>query len=93
FGAQLYADQRLIVRGPFAIVRHPMYLGVLIAALGAIPIYQTWTSVFVALNFLGLIFRARREEQTLAAEFGEQWEAYCRSVPAWIPRLRRGKKG
>lgn len=93
FGVQLYADQRLIRHGPFAMVRHPMYLGVLIAALGAILIYRTWTPVFVALNFWGLIYRARREEQTLAAEFGEQWEVYCRSVPAWIPRLRRGQKG
>lgn len=93
FGAQLYADQRLIRRGPFAIVRHPMYLGLLIAALGAILIYQTWTPVFAALNFLGLIYRARREEQILAAEFGEQWAAYCRNVSAWIPRFRRGRKG
>jgi protein-S-isoprenylcysteine O-methyltransferase Ste14 len=92
FGVQLYADQRLITRGPFAIVRHPMYLGVLIAALGAILIYRTWTPVFAALNFLGLIYRARREEQILAAEFGEQWAAYCRNVPAWIPRFRRGKR-
>jgi len=27
------------------------------------------------------------EEQALAAEFGERWQAYCRQVPAWIPRL------
>ena len=26
---------------------------------------------------------------TLAAEFGEGWEAYCRQVPAWIPRFWR----
>ncbi len=93
FGAQLYDDQRLITRGPFAVVRHPMYLGLLIAAFGAIMVYQTWTTVFVTLNFLGLVVRARREEQILAAEFGEQWEAYCRNVPAWIPRFRRRQKG
>lgn len=95
FGVQFAkrVDQRLIRHGPFAVVRHPMYLGLLIAAFGGIMVYQTWTTVFVALNFLGLVVRARREEQTLAAEFGEQWEAYCRSVPAWIPRFRRGQKG
>jgi len=31
--------------------------------------------------------RAKREEQALATEFGEQWETYCQQVPAWIPRI------
>lgn len=88
-GAQLYAGHRLITDGPFALVRHPMYLGLQIAAFGGLLIYRTWTLVFLAVTFLGLMIRARREEQVLAAEFGEQWEAYCREVPAWIPRLRR----
>jgi len=86
FGAQLYADQRLVTRGPYALVRHPMYLGILVASFGGLLLYRTWTLVFMTLNFLALIVRARREEQALAAEFGEQWEAYCRRVPAWIPR-------
>lgn len=90
FGAQLYADQRLVTRGPFAYVRHPMYLGILAASFGGLLLYRTWTLVFTTLNFLALIVRARREEQALAAEFGEQWEAYCDRVPAWLPRLRPG---
>jgi protein-S-isoprenylcysteine O-methyltransferase Ste14 len=36
--------------------------------------------------------RARREEDALKAEFGEQWQAYCKRVPMWIPRLS-GVKG
>jgi len=40
-------------------------------------------------DFLGLVLRARREEQALADEFGEQWEEYCRRVPGWIPRILR----
>ena len=88
-GAQLYADHRLVTHGPFAFVRHPMYLGVIIASAGGLLIYRTWTLVFSTVTFLGLSLRARREEQALAAEFGEQWEAYCQRVPGWIPRLRR----
>ena len=90
--AQLYIDHQLIMDGPFAHVRHPMYLGVLMAAFGGLLIYRTWALVFLAVAFLGLAVRARREEQGLAAEFGEQWEEYCERVPAWIPRLRRGKE-
>jgi len=86
FGVQLYADHQLIACGPYAFVRHPIYLGIQIAALGGLFIYRTWTLVFLALNSLGLTVRAHREEQALAAEFGEQWREYCQHVPAWIPR-------
>jgi len=86
-GAQLYANHRLITRGPFAVIRHPMYLGLILAAAGGLSIYRTWTFVFVSISFLGLVLRARREEQALAAEFGQAWQAYCQRVPGWIPRL------
>jgi len=88
-GAQLYANHRLITHGPFAVVRHPMYVGVIMASFGGLLIYRTWALVFAATTFLGLAVRARREEQALAAEFGQQWQVYCRQVPAWIPRLQR----
>jgi protein-S-isoprenylcysteine O-methyltransferase Ste14 len=89
FDVQLYADHRLITHGPFAIVRHPMYLGILLAGLGGILLYRTWTLVYIATNFLGLLVRAKREERALAAEFGETWQAYCRRVPAVLPRISR----
>jgi len=89
FGVQLNVGHRLITHGPFAFVRHPLYLGLQIAALGGLLVYRNWTFAFVLVNFLGLFIRARREEQALAAEFGEQWKAYFQQVPAWIPRLRR----
>ncbi len=87
--APLYADHRLVTGGPFAFVRHPMYLGILLTGLGGILIYWTWTFVFVTGNFFGLVFRARREEQALAAALGREWESYHSRVPAWIPRFRR----
>ena len=89
FGVQLNVGHRLITHGPFAFVRHPLYLGLQIAALGGLLVYRNWTFAFVLVNFLGLFIRARREEQALATEFGEQWKAYSQQVPTWIPRLRR----
>jgi protein-S-isoprenylcysteine O-methyltransferase Ste14 len=87
FGAQLYSEHRLITRGPYSFVRHPMYLGVLAAALGGLLIYRTWTALFVIATFLSLFRRAQREERVLAAEFDEQWQEYCQQVPGWIPRI------
>lgn len=88
-GAQLYANHRLITTGPYGLIRHPMYVGLLVAGLGGILLYETWTPVLFAVTFFGLMLRARREEQALAAEFGEQWQAYAQRVPAWVPRLIR----
>ena len=36
-----------------------------------------------------ILRHARHVEQALAAEFGEEWQAYCRRVPAFLPRLRK----
>jgi protein-S-isoprenylcysteine O-methyltransferase Ste14 len=92
FGAQLYADHRLVMDGPFAVVRHPMYLGLVTAALGSLPLYRTWTVLAFALFAPFVLRRARREEQALAAEFGEQWQEYCLRVPAFLPILKRRRK-
>lgn len=90
-GAQLFTGHRLITGGPYALVRHPMYLGIMLAGVGGLLLYRTWTFVLVILTGLALVLRARREEAVLAAEFGEEWEAYCRRTPGWLPTLTRGK--
>jgi len=92
FGVQLNIEHKLITYGPFALVRHPLYLGLQVVAIGGLLVYRNWTFVFIAVNFLALFIRARREEQALAAEFGKEWEMYASQVSAWIPRFRRKGK-
>ena len=87
-GAELYSDHQLITTGPHAIVRHPMYLGALLAAFGALLIFKTWAMIPYALSSLVVIARAKREEHLLAEEFGEEWERYCERVPGWRPWRR-----
>jgi len=88
FGVRLNAGHRLIVSGPYARVRHPMYLAVMIAALGSMLLYRTWATLAFAVLMLGLVVRARREERVLAQEYGQEWREYAARVPAWLPRLR-----
>lgn len=88
-GAALYTGHRLITSGPFALVRHPMYLGIVLFAPGGLLMYRTWTMALLVVFSLVLIVRARREEQALAVEFGHEWQGYCQRVPAWIPHLKR----
>jgi protein-S-isoprenylcysteine O-methyltransferase Ste14 len=87
-GAQLFAGHQLVTSGPFAIVRHPMYTGLILSAVGSLLMYPTWTTLLFVCFAPLISVRARREETALAAEFGEQWREYCRRVPAFIPRLR-----
>ena len=87
FGAQLFAEHHLITRGPYAVVRHPMYFGLILAAFGSLFLYQTWTGVFFVVCALSVIRRALREEEVLAQTFGTEWAEYCRRVPMLFPRL------
>jgi protein-S-isoprenylcysteine O-methyltransferase Ste14 len=89
FGAQLFAGHQLITSGPFSIVRHPMYAGLILAAAGSLFLYFTWTTVYFALFAPFTLIRAKREETALSAEFGEEWKEYCKRVPAFIPKLRK----
>jgi protein-S-isoprenylcysteine O-methyltransferase Ste14 len=89
FGVRMFAGHQLVTSGPFAIVRHPMYLAVILAGIGGLLLYRTWAMLFFAGNMFGLIVRARREERSLEAEFDEAWGVYAERVPAFLPRLRR----
>ncbi len=89
FGAQLYADHTLVTSGPYALVRHPLYLGLIAAAFGSLLLYHTFTTLAFAIMAPFVLLRAGREEKALAAEFGDQWLKYCRRVPAFFPRWKR----
>ncbi len=86
--AALYPDHTLIRTGPYRFLRHPMYLGVILIALGATLIFRTWAMVLFNLTAISVIFRAQREEALLAERFGEGWDEYQSQVPGWFPFRR-----
>jgi protein-S-isoprenylcysteine O-methyltransferase Ste14 len=85
FGIRLFHEHQLIQQGPYAFVRHPMYLAVISTGLGMILLFKTYAAMIFFVMMFSLVRRARKEEQVLAKEFGEQWMDYCRRVPGWIP--------
>lgn len=91
-GSELYADHELVTNGPYAYVRHPMYLGLMLAATGGLLVYRTWTLGFMAAALVGAAIKAGGEERLLAAEFGPDWFTYAERVPAWIPHMRHPRK-
>lgn len=88
-GAELYADHQLITHSPFAFVRHPMYLGVLLSSWGGLLIYRTWAMMVFVPMALVVFRRAWREEKLLEEEFGEEWREYAMITPMWIPCIRK----
>ena len=88
-GLRLAPDHHLVTSGPYAVVRHPMYVGMMLAALSALLLYRTWTTLLVVAQLPVLVARARLEDRALAVAFGAAWEAYRDRVPGWIPTWSR----
>ncbi len=81
-------DHELITSGPYALVRHPIYTGLLTGFLGsAIARGQYRGLLAVLLLFVALWFKLQLEEQWMRAHFGEQYAAYSRRVAALVPYL------
>ncbi|HEX4534654.1 MAG TPA: isoprenylcysteine carboxylmethyltransferase family protein, partial [Rhizomicrobium sp.] len=81
------ADHRVVDRGPYAIVRHPIYTGILIAVLGTMIAKGTLLGIVGAVIItLGLWMKARLEEKFLRAQLGaEAYDNYRRRVPMLMP--------
>ena len=78
----------LITSGPYAVVRHPIYTGILTGFLGmAIAVSQVRGFIALALIFLALWIKLRFEEQWMRSQFGETYVAYVRHTAALVPYL------
>ena len=78
----------LIATGPYALVRHPIYTGILAGFLGmAVAISQVRGFLAFALFFLALWIKLRMEEQWMRSQFGEEYANYARHTAALIPYL------
>lgn len=84
--------RRLVVRGPYRFVRNPMYIGAGLALLGAALFYATWLLLVYTVLFFAAahLFVVTYEEPTLRQNFGQEYEAYCRDVRRWVPRMDQG---
>jgi protein-S-isoprenylcysteine O-methyltransferase Ste14 len=81
---------RLVEDGPYAIVRHPLYLGLALLGTGSMAAHPSLPTIAGGLGLLiGLGSKVVREERAMASTFGSRWEAYRRRVPPLIPHLRR----
>ena len=77
-----------VARGPYRLVRHPLYLAVLVL-IWSCPVVTVDRLLFEVLWSGWVFLGARLEETDLLAEFGDAYRAYCREVPRIIPWPKR----
>ncbi len=78
----------LITTGPYAVVRHPIYTGILTGFLGmAIAISQVRGFIAFVLVLLALWLKLRMEEKWMRSQFGETYATYARQTAALVPYL------
>ena len=80
----------LIVGGPYALVRNPMYLGILLIGLGVVFVIFKWWVILIFLSvftvrYILLIFS---EEEKLLSVFSKEFSDYCNIVPRIFPSPR-----
>jgi protein-S-isoprenylcysteine O-methyltransferase Ste14 len=79
-------DHRIIRRGPYAVVRHPIYSGGLLALLGTAIASGAVRGLFgFALVFIAWWMKSRLEESFLESQFGPSYAQYKREVKGLIP--------
>lgn len=85
---------RLVTDGLYRLVRHPQYTGLFIALFGEGVVH--WPTIFSVGLFPVIVFAyvmlARREEQHVLEEFGDEYRAYQQRVPMFIPRREQWRE-
>lgn len=82
-------DHRLVEDGPYAIVRHPNYTGLVLVMLGTAIVLESPLALLavVAVWMPALLARIRHEEAALERHFGAAWTAYARRTWRLLPRV------
>lgn len=83
-------DHRLVLRGPYGRVRHPLYDSVALLTLGGSLMAANWFLLAAGVVVFGLlIIRTRVEEEHLVARFGDNYRVYMERTGRFLPRSRR----
>jgi protein-S-isoprenylcysteine O-methyltransferase Ste14 len=81
------SDQQVIASGPYRVLRHPSYTGVILAAIGIGLTTANWAGLagLLLVTVAGLVWRIRIEERALTATLGERYLAYAAQRKRLVP--------
>jgi protein-S-isoprenylcysteine O-methyltransferase Ste14 len=80
-------DQPVVSAGPYRVLRHPSYTGLLLAMTGVGLASANWVSLIgmTVLPLAGLLWRIRAEERALLATLGDPYRAYAAQHKRLVP--------
>jgi methanethiol S-methyltransferase len=88
---QAQREHQLAMRGPYARIRHPQYVGFVLIMFGFL---LQWPTILTLAMFPVLVlmygYLAKREEADMDAQFGNAYRDYAARTPRFIPRFRSG---
>jgi len=86
---RIISNQKIVKRGPYAILRHPSYTGLLIIMLGMGLATRTWLGIAATLVLFGsaIGYRINVEENAMKKEFGKEYMEYSKKTKRLVPFL------
>jgi protein-S-isoprenylcysteine O-methyltransferase Ste14 len=85
---ELKQNHKLVTSGPYALARHPIYTGLIVAAAGtALAIGEWRCAIGIVLVVVAFVTKIRQEEPVMLQAFPDEYPAYRRRVKALIPGL------
>jgi len=81
-------NKALVQNGPYALTRHPLYLGNFVIGLGFAVMTAKMSLIILYCVAFGMIYFSTiaEEEESLRERFGQEFSEYARQVPPFIPR-------
>lgn len=83
-------NEALATNGPYALVRHPLYVGNILVIFAFAGATGFWWTFLVAIAFLSFYYPTaiEYEDRKLSTMFGDSWREYAKQTPALLPALR-----
>jgi protein-S-isoprenylcysteine O-methyltransferase Ste14 len=80
-------DQPIVDRGPYRVLRHPSYAGLLIAVTGFAVMWGNWLSIIAAASLvaIGLVYRITVEERAMTAALGDRYRDFAAGRARLLP--------
>jgi protein-S-isoprenylcysteine O-methyltransferase Ste14 len=83
----LHKATELTITGPYALIRHPLYVGSFMMMAGFCSLIDDAENILFVLGPIAFLYviKLLHEEHRLSNKFGDRWQEYVRSVPRFIP--------
>jgi protein-S-isoprenylcysteine O-methyltransferase Ste14 len=86
----LLGNHKLVQKGPYGIIRHPLYVAYIFILAGlSLILLIYWLLIPTLFIIIGIYPTAKAEEEILIEQFGEEYIEYKRKVGMFLPKLRK----